>query len=94
MDELAAAAAVVAMATDDFAEEELEQRSFCGTVDAADVDMAAAGLMAEDKENDGAAAAASDPENAASKVTTPTRTVTAWPCVQHLTHADSTLSLP
>ena len=69
MTELAAAAAVVAMSIDDFAEEDLEQRGFCGAVGAGEVDVGNVEITTEDKENNNVHAATQDVEDAASKVT-------------------------
>ena len=68
MDELAAAAAVVAIATNANAPEDSGQRGTCGTVDVDDVDMPDQDTVAEDKENSQVNAAAREVEDAASKV--------------------------
>ena len=68
MDELAAAAAVVAMTIDDNAGSNVEQRGSCGTCGAADAAMADMDIVAVDKENINGHAAAGAVEDAASKV--------------------------
>ena len=94
MDELAAAAAVVAMAVDGFADQDFGQRECCGSRGDAEWPAPAAESMAENDENDAAQAAADQPGDAASKVPNATRVPRDTPCVQHLARADSTLSLP
>ena len=68
MDALAAAAAVVAIATDANAPDDSGQRDICATVGVGDVDMADDASMAEDKENNDVHTAAGEIEDAASKV--------------------------
>ena len=51
MDELAAAAAVVAMSIDDFAEEEFEQRPPCGVTAGGGAAMSIDVCIEQDKEN-------------------------------------------
>ena len=69
MDELVAAAAVVAMATNANAREDTGQRGIHVTVGVGDVEMLNDETMSEDKENNSVHAAGQDPEDAASKVT-------------------------
>ena len=52
MDELAAAAAVVAMSIDEFAEEELEQRPPCGVTAGSEAATSIDMTINQDKEND------------------------------------------
>ena len=68
MDELAAAAAVVAMSIDSDAEEDLGQRGSSVTVGAGDAAMADVETSADDKENINGHAAVANPEDAPSKV--------------------------
>ena len=68
---LAAAAAVVAIATDANAPEELGQRSACVNVGVGDVATAEEHNVSEDKENSDVHAAAGEVEDDASKVTIP-----------------------
>ena len=85
MDELAAAAAVVAMATDVNAPEDLGQRDACVNFGVGDVAMADEHNVPEDKENNDVHAAAAEIEDAASKVTIAPRVLRPAPYTQPLT---------
>ena len=85
MDELAAAAAVVAIATDANALSDLGQRGTCITVSVGDVEMVDAHTVAEDKENNGVHAAGGEIEEAASKVTIAPRMLCPAPYTPPLT---------
>ena len=91
MDELAAAAAVVAMTVHGFADQEFGQRECAGSRGDADWPAPGALSMAEGDANDAAHAAAEQLGDAASKVPNATRVPRDTPCVQHLARADSTL---
>ena len=85
MDEFAAAAAVVTMATDAIAPKDTGQCDACVIVDASDVSMADEQSVSKDKENNDVHAAAGEIEDAASKVTIAPRVLRPAPYTQHLT---------
>ena len=85
MDELAAAAAVVAMATGANAPGDLGQRGDSVTVDVNDAAMPDVETTSEDKENSDGRAAAGGAEDAPCKVSIATSRLTHTPCSQHLT---------
>ena len=85
MDELAAAAAVVAMTTGANAAGDLGQRGCSGTVDVNSSAMPNVETTAEDKENSAGHAASGGPEDAPCKVLNATSRLIHRPCSQHLT---------
>ena len=87
MDELAAAAAVVAIATDANAPNDLEQRSFCGNIGDGRVEMLDVETMAEDKENNNVHAAAHEFEDAAFEVASAPPVLIRTPYTQPLTRS-------
>ena len=84
MDELEAAAAVLAVATDGFADEDLEQRPTMGSVAGGEAHLPTDEVMAVDKENLSVDAAPRDTEDGAHKVLFPTRAPLRKPCRQPL----------
>lgn len=79
MDELAAAAVVVSMATDGFADHEFGQRGTCGTFGTEDAARADVESTPDGKENNMGDAATGDPEDAALKVTNAPQELLRWP---------------
>ena len=81
MDELAAAAAAVAMAVDDYAEADVEQRALCGDDDGCD----GCGLAVEDTEanteNSRGDAASGDIEDAKEQVSFAPKVPSHVPCM-------------
>ena len=94
MDELAAAAAAVSMATEANAEDEMGQRGSCVTDNDKDAAMPDVESTTEDKENNSVHAAVANPEDAPSKVSIAPQIPRNTPSAQHSTRPDSTCTHP
>ena len=88
MDELAAAAAVVAMSTDDFAEEDFEQRPPCGFTAGSDAAASNEMTMEQDKENVRVDAAQSEVGDGDPEVTNSLTLQLHPPCMHNHTQPD------
>ena len=89
MDELAAAAAVLAVDVDDFADDDLEQPSHCGVAAGIDAHAPMEVSTEADKENFTADAAQSQGEDANPEVTPTQENHARQPCVCNLTPPDT-----
>ena len=94
MDELVAAAAVAAITIDSNADEDVAQREARGTVNAGDEAMVDVETIPDDKENTNYHAAAGNPEDAPSQVSSALKLPCHSPCAQHLTRSDHPVCAP
>ena len=94
MDALAAAAAVAAMTMDSNGKGDSAQRDAGGTLNAGDEAMVDMETITEDKENTNDHAAAGNPEDAPSQVSSAPKLPCHSPCAQHLTRSDCPVCAP